>query len=327
VSARRALPRRRAAPGRQLLAACELPRARGVDGRSARCSPSGPGIRQGRDGVEGAVQPPKTRYARLQGDRIAYQVLGEGPPDLVLCPGSFGHLDIGWEDPGIALFCRTPPRGSWPPTTTQSGFPPRLLTQWPSSPGSTRPCSGKHRALPSTRSRPSWPASTAPRRRRASWRRSCSPTSWTPPGERAGWGTGAGGSCWTSTTSWPGGWSRSSAATGQDHRRRHPGDLRRARPSDPLCSRPPGRAGRHRRPDPGRAAHRRGGTPRRRRRRHRRPHRRPGDGGRPTWGHPDLQNRPRARRGLRHHPGGPWRTPLEGRGGQLAAVRGTAAPA
>jgi pimeloyl-ACP methyl ester carboxylesterase len=53
------------------------------------------------------VQPPKTRYARLQGDRIAYQVLGEGPPDLVLCPGSFGNLDIGWEDPGIALFCRT----------------------------------------------------------------------------------------------------------------------------------------------------------------------------------------------------------------------------
>jgi hypothetical protein len=53
------------------------------------------------------VPPPETRYARLQGDRIAYQVLGEGPPDLVLCPGSFGHLDIGWEDPGIALFCRT----------------------------------------------------------------------------------------------------------------------------------------------------------------------------------------------------------------------------
>jgi pimeloyl-ACP methyl ester carboxylesterase len=51
--------------------------------------------------------PPETRYARLQGDRIAYQVLGEGPPDLVLTPGSFGHLDIAWEDPGITLFCRT----------------------------------------------------------------------------------------------------------------------------------------------------------------------------------------------------------------------------
>jgi class 3 adenylate cyclase len=50
---------------------------------------------------------PETRYARLQGDRIAYQVLGGGPPDLVMAPGSFGHIDIGWEDPGISLFCRT----------------------------------------------------------------------------------------------------------------------------------------------------------------------------------------------------------------------------
>jgi class 3 adenylate cyclase len=51
--------------------------------------------------------PPETRYLRLQGDRIAYQVLGEGPPDLVLAPGSFGHLDIAWEDPAITLFFRT----------------------------------------------------------------------------------------------------------------------------------------------------------------------------------------------------------------------------
>jgi pimeloyl-ACP methyl ester carboxylesterase len=50
---------------------------------------------------------PETRYARLQGDRIAYQVLGDGPPDLVLTPGSFAHIDIAWEDPGITLFCRT----------------------------------------------------------------------------------------------------------------------------------------------------------------------------------------------------------------------------
>jgi class 3 adenylate cyclase len=57
--------------------------------------------------VGGAVPPPETRYARLQGDRIAYQVLGDGPPDLVLTPGSFGHLDIAWEDPGISLFFRT----------------------------------------------------------------------------------------------------------------------------------------------------------------------------------------------------------------------------
>jgi class 3 adenylate cyclase len=50
---------------------------------------------------------PQTRYARLGGDRIAYQVLGDGPPDLVVTPGSFGHVDIIWEDPGFARFFQT----------------------------------------------------------------------------------------------------------------------------------------------------------------------------------------------------------------------------
>ena len=50
---------------------------------------------------------PQTTYARLAGDRIAYQVLGEGPPDLVVAPSSFGHVDVNWEDPGIALFLRS----------------------------------------------------------------------------------------------------------------------------------------------------------------------------------------------------------------------------
>jgi pimeloyl-ACP methyl ester carboxylesterase len=50
---------------------------------------------------------PETNYARLGADRIAYQVFGDGPPDLVLTLGSFGHLDTAWEDPGSALFLRT----------------------------------------------------------------------------------------------------------------------------------------------------------------------------------------------------------------------------
>jgi hypothetical protein len=53
------------------------------------------------------VQPVETTYAWLGRDRIAYQVLGEGPPDLVVSFGSFGHIDIAWEDPGITLFFRT----------------------------------------------------------------------------------------------------------------------------------------------------------------------------------------------------------------------------
>jgi pimeloyl-ACP methyl ester carboxylesterase len=53
--------------------------------------------------VELVVQPP-TRYAWLGKDRIAYQVLGEGPVDLVFTPGSFGNIDMVWEDPAAALF-------------------------------------------------------------------------------------------------------------------------------------------------------------------------------------------------------------------------------
>jgi pimeloyl-ACP methyl ester carboxylesterase len=50
---------------------------------------------------------PETKYARLGRDRIAYQVLGQGPPDLVLATGLFSHVDIGWEDPGVALYVRS----------------------------------------------------------------------------------------------------------------------------------------------------------------------------------------------------------------------------
>jgi class 3 adenylate cyclase len=50
---------------------------------------------------------PDTRYARLGRSRIAYQVLGQGPPDLVLTAGSFGHVDLTWEDPALALHYRT----------------------------------------------------------------------------------------------------------------------------------------------------------------------------------------------------------------------------
>jgi class 3 adenylate cyclase len=50
---------------------------------------------------------PETTYAWLGRDRIAYQALGQGPPDLVMTGASLGHLDITWEDPGLALFLRS----------------------------------------------------------------------------------------------------------------------------------------------------------------------------------------------------------------------------
>jgi class 3 adenylate cyclase len=56
--------------------------------------------------VAGDAVPPETSYARVGSDRLAYQVLGKGPPDLVFTMGPFGHVDIVWEDPQMALFLR-----------------------------------------------------------------------------------------------------------------------------------------------------------------------------------------------------------------------------
>ena len=54
---------------------------------------------------------PETRYARLGNERIAYQVVGAGPPDLVLSAGTFASVDF--DDPDVARqyrrlgsFCR-----------------------------------------------------------------------------------------------------------------------------------------------------------------------------------------------------------------------------
>lgn len=47
---------------------------------------------------------PVRGYARLGGQRIYYQTIGEGPPDIVVNTGSWGAIDVEWEDPGVRLF-------------------------------------------------------------------------------------------------------------------------------------------------------------------------------------------------------------------------------
>jgi class 3 adenylate cyclase len=49
---------------------------------------------------------PETEYAEIQGLRIAYQTVGEGPPDVLLSSGHFNNMDAVWEDPGAAVFLR-----------------------------------------------------------------------------------------------------------------------------------------------------------------------------------------------------------------------------
>jgi class 3 adenylate cyclase/pimeloyl-ACP methyl ester carboxylesterase len=47
---------------------------------------------------------PKTRYARSGDLQIAYQVVGDGPIDLVFVPGFVSHIELLWENPWSAGF-------------------------------------------------------------------------------------------------------------------------------------------------------------------------------------------------------------------------------
>jgi pimeloyl-ACP methyl ester carboxylesterase len=52
------------------------------------------------------MMQPETQFATVGNDRVAYQVLGNGPRDVVYTSGFWSHLDIEWEDPGMARFFR-----------------------------------------------------------------------------------------------------------------------------------------------------------------------------------------------------------------------------
>ncbi len=52
------------------------------------------------------MKPPKTQYARSGDFSIAYQVVGDGPIDLVHIPGLVSHLDHAWTHPKYVRFMR-----------------------------------------------------------------------------------------------------------------------------------------------------------------------------------------------------------------------------
>ena len=49
---------------------------------------------------------PETHYAKSGDVNIAYQVVGNGPIDLVYVPGWVSHIEYGWEQPIVAQFFR-----------------------------------------------------------------------------------------------------------------------------------------------------------------------------------------------------------------------------
>src|SRR5437667_6899123 len=62
---------------------------------------------------EGVVLQPETRFAKSGELSIAYQVVGDGPVDLVYVPGFMSHVELNWEYAfyssffeRLAKFCR-----------------------------------------------------------------------------------------------------------------------------------------------------------------------------------------------------------------------------
>lgn len=56
---------------------------------------------------------PDTDYAKSGDIHIAYQVVGDGPLDLIIVPGFVSNVDFAWEDPfyrnwveRLSAFCR-----------------------------------------------------------------------------------------------------------------------------------------------------------------------------------------------------------------------------
>jgi pimeloyl-ACP methyl ester carboxylesterase len=49
---------------------------------------------------------PETRYAQSGDVNIAYQVVGDGPRDLVVVPGWVSNIDLFWEEPHVTRFLK-----------------------------------------------------------------------------------------------------------------------------------------------------------------------------------------------------------------------------
>jgi len=73
-----------------------------LDGRDRGRAATGPGPEPGPQ-----VRPSPVRYARARdGVHVAYQVVGDGPIDLLAVPGFVSHLDMWWDAPTDGLVRR-----------------------------------------------------------------------------------------------------------------------------------------------------------------------------------------------------------------------------
>lgn len=62
---------------------------------------------RGVEGQDASMEMPETRYAETaDGVSMAYQVLGDGPVDLVWIPGFVSHVEFAWTHPPLARLYR-----------------------------------------------------------------------------------------------------------------------------------------------------------------------------------------------------------------------------
>lgn len=56
---------------------------------------------------------PETRFTQSGEISIAYQVMDDGPLDLLIVPGFISHLEQAWEDPAYSRFLQHLASFSW----------------------------------------------------------------------------------------------------------------------------------------------------------------------------------------------------------------------
>jgi len=55
------------------------------------------------------MELPETQYANSGGVHLAYQVIGDGPIDLLVVAEAFSHCELRWEEPSLDGFSVTVP--------------------------------------------------------------------------------------------------------------------------------------------------------------------------------------------------------------------------
>src|SRR6476620_10338853 len=63
-----------------------------------------PVVRLRRCDTQAMLDLPQTHYAKAEGGNVAFQVVGDGPIDLIMVPGWFSHLDMQWDNPKWRAF-------------------------------------------------------------------------------------------------------------------------------------------------------------------------------------------------------------------------------